>query len=381
LGPLNGLKVIEMCGLGPGPFCGMLLADMGADVLRIERAVHGASAMISEMDPKKDFMARGRRSVIVDFKNPATAAFVLDLIEKAEILFEALRPGAMERMGLAPDVCLARNPRLVYGRMTGWGQTGPYAQRAGHDINFIGLSGALWSIGRKGDKPVPPLVLAGNFSGGGMMLALGLMAAVINARETGLGQIIDASIVEGSSLMMTMQHALREMGVVREERGVNLHDTGAHFWEVYETADGRYMAVGAPGPQFYAKLGEGLGLDSERFAKRRREDWPALKIEVEQVFKTKTQAEWCAIFDELDASVSPVLSPTEAIQDPHNVARQSFIEVGGFVQPAPAPRFSRTPSSVSRPPPAPGEGATEVLKEWGLDEARIESARTAGIIG
>jgi alpha-methylacyl-CoA racemase len=360
----------------------MLLADMGADVLRVDRLSGATVAADISFDPRKDILARGRRSIRLDLKRPEAAEFVLELAEKADILFEGLRPGVMERLGIGPEPCLSRNPRLVYGRITGWGQTGPLASQAGHDINFIGLSGALAMVGRHGEKPLPPANLVGDFGGGGMVLALGILAAVIHSRATGSGQVIDASMVEGSALLTAMHHSLREMGVVHEERGVNAYDTGAHFYEVYETSDGRFMAVGAVEPGFYRAFLSGANLDPDRFANQMDEAlWPQLKREVEAVFKTKTQDEWCAIFSGVDACVSPVLSPSEAPQHPHNIARGSFIGVDGVVQPAPAPRFSRTPTTVRHGAPALGEHGQEALDDWGIDAELTKLTRQQGVLG
>jgi alpha-methylacyl-CoA racemase len=379
MGPLENLKIIEIAGIGPGPFCGMLLADMGADVLRIDRK--DGSGVPIELDPAKDILGRGRRSVAMDLKRPQAVEMLLNLVEKADALFEGFRPGVMERLGLGPDVCLARNPRLVYGRMTGWGQSGPFAHRAGHDINYIGLSGALYMIGRRGEKPVPPINLVGDFGGGGLMLAFGMLCALMEGERSGKGQVVDASMVEGASLLMSGVHALRAMGLWRDERGTNMGDTGSHYYEVYETADGQFMAVGPAESAFYKLLVERAGLDPYRFAEQMNpQKWPQLKAELAIVFRTRTRDEWCAIFDGVDACVTPVLSPAEAPNHPHNKARESFVEIGGVVQPAPAPKFSRTPAQVRRPPPQPGELGDEALCEWGLSKEKIARVRAAGAI-
>jgi len=374
-GPLNGLKVIELAGIGPGPFCGMMLADLGADVLRIDRAAGAIGPARLGLDVTKDILARGRRSLKVDLKNPQAAEFVLALVEKADVLFEGNRPGVTERLGIGPEVCLARNPRLVYGRMTGFGQTGPMSRRAGHDINYIALSGALATIGRAGEKPVPPSNYVGDLAGGGLMLALGILAAVLHARSTGTGQVIDAAMVEGAAVVTAFHHMLLAMGAIKEERGANIGDTGAPYYEVYETADGRYMAVGANEPQFYASFLTGLGLDPARFAEQTDpRHWADYKREIEAAFKSKTQDEWVAVYEGVDCCVTPVLWPSEAPDHPHNRERGAFVRVDGVLQPAPAPRFSGTPTSV-RPVATPGQYGDEALAEWGIDPELVKSAR------
>ena len=378
MGPLTGVKIIELAGIGPAPFCGMLLADLGADVLRIDRKSGGARSI--EIDPAADIMNRGRRSIAMDLKHPAAIAALLELVETADVLIEGFRPGVTERMGVGPEACLARNKRLVYGRMTGWGQTGPLAQSAGHDINYLSLSGALHMIGRRGEKPVPPLNLVGDMGGGGLYLAFGVMCALFEAQRSGQGQVVDAAMVEGAALQMAAILTMRAMGHWRDERGANLTDSGAHFYEVYETSDGGYMAVGAIEPQFYALLVQGAGLDAERFTRQMdASGWDDLKRELGDIFKTKTRAEWERIFDGTDACVTPVLAAGELAAHPHNRARGVYLD-DGILQPAPGPRFSRTPGAIRRPPPLPGQHTDEALADWGFDEAQIERLRREGAV-
>ncbi len=374
-GPLGGLRVLELAGIGPGPFAAMWLADLGADVLRLERGDPDAPA-----GEHWDLTARSRPSVALDLKNPAGRDLVLKLSERADALIEGFRPGVAERLGVGPDEVLSRNPALVYARMTGYGQDGPWAQRAGHDINYIALSGALWPLGRSGERPVPPLNLVGDFGGGAMYLVAGLLAAVLHARATGEGQVVDASMVDGSASLMTLTYALRHAGVWRDERGVNILDTGAPFYEVYETADGGLLAVGAIEAPFYRELVVGLGLDPEALpAQMDRASWPALKRRFAELFAARTTEEWLAHFADRDACVSPVLSPAEAAEHPHNVARGTF--VGPPLQPAPAPRFSATPARVGAAPQPPGAGTREGLRRWGIDEERLAALREAGAFG
>jgi alpha-methylacyl-CoA racemase len=378
-GPLAGLKIVEIAGIGPGPFCAMMLADMGADVIRVDRA---QSVMGGDpASPPADVLNRGRRSIGVDLKHPDGVEAVLSLIEAAHGLIEGFRPGVMERLGLGPDAALARNPRLVYGRMTGWGQDGPYAPTAGHDINYIALAGALDPIGRRGEAPVPPLNLVGDFGGGGMLLAYGLVCGLLSAQRTGEGQVIDAAMVDGAAVLTTMFHAFRAMGIWEDERGTNLLDTGAHFYDVYETADARYVSIGSIEPQFYKELLRLTGLEDEDLPwQHDKGQWPALKERLAGVFKAKTRDEWCEIMEGTDVCFAPVLSLGEAPQHPHNVQRGTFVELHGVVQPAPAPRFSRTEVSVQRPPAHAGQHTDEVLAEWGLDADRVAKLRETGAI-
>jgi alpha-methylacyl-CoA racemase len=354
---------------------------MGADVIRVDRA---GEVPASPPDPPNGFSEwdRGRRSIGVDLKHPDGVEAVLSLVEVADGLIEGFRPGVMERLGLGPDAALARNPKLVYGRMTGWGQDGPYAPTAGHDINYIALAGALDPIGRRGEAPVPPLNLVGDFGGGGMLLAYGLVCGLLSAQRTGAGQVVDAAMVDGAAVLTTMFHAFRAMGIWEDARGTNMLDTGAHYYDVYETADGKYVSVGSIEPQFYAELLRLTGLtDDEEFkGQHNRGNWPKLKERLAEVFKTKTRDEWSEIMEGTDVCFAPVLSLGEAPQHPHNVHRKTFVELDGVVQPAPAPRFSGTPVSVQRPPAHAGQHTDEVLADWGVDADRIAKLRDAGAI-
>lgn len=378
-GPLAGVKVIEFAGLGPVPFCGMLLSDLGAEVIRIDRK--SGSALPFEVDYTQDVISRGRRSLGLDLKKPEAVETCLRLVEQADVVIEGYRPGVMERMGLGPDICLAHNARLVYGRMTGWGQDGPMARRAGHDINYIALSGALSLLGRKGDKPFPPLNLIGDMGGGGLFLAFGVACALFEARGSGKGQIVDAAMIDGSALLLSQMFSMMAWGMLRGERGTNVSDTGAHFYEVYETADGGFMAVGAIEPQFYDALCRHAELDPALFSNPYNPvKWPALKEELARVFKRKTRDEWEAIFAGVDACVTPVLSPQEAAKHPHLRARGVYVDEAGVLQPAPGPRFSRTPGAIQRPPANPGRYTRDVLLDWGFDASQIEVLRNAGAI-
>ena len=378
-GPLAGTRIIEIAGIGPGPFCAMMLADMGADVIRVDRAQNVSGG--DPASPPADVLMRGRRSIGVDLKHPDGIETVLSLIESADALFEGFRPGVMERLGLGPDAALARNPKLVYGRMTGWGQEGPYAPTAGHDINYIALAGALEPLGRRGEAPVPPLNLVGDFGGGGMLLAFGLVCGILNAQRTGEGQVVDAAMVDGAAVLMTMFHAFRAMGIWEDARGSNLLDTGAHFYDVYETADGKYVSIGSIEPQFYAELLRLTGLEGEELPwQHDKAQWPALKERLAAIFKAKTRDEWCALMEGTDVCFAPVLSMAEAPQHPHNVHRQTFLELDGVVQPAPAPRFSKTAPEVQRPPAHAGQHTDEVLADWGFDADRIAKLRDAGAV-
>jgi alpha-methylacyl-CoA racemase len=378
-GPLAGLRIIEIAGIGPGPFCAMMLADMGADVIRVDRAQNVMGG--DPATPPADVLNRGRRSIGVDLKHPDGVEAALSLIETADGLIEGFRPGVMERLGLGPDAALARNPKLVYGRMTGWGQDGPYAPTAGHDINYIALAGALDPIGRRGEAPVPPLNLVGDFGGGGMLLAYGLVCGLLNAQRTGEGQVVDAAMVDGAAVLTTMFHAFRAMGIWQDERGTNMLDTGAHYYDVYATADGKYVSIGSIEPQFYKELLRLTGLEGVELPwQNDRGEWPAMKERLAEIFKTKTRDEWCEVMEGTDVCFAPVLSLGEAPLHPHNVHRGTFIELDGAVQPAPAPRFSGTPVSVQRPPSHAGQHTDEVLAEWGLDTDRIAKLREAGAI-
>jgi alpha-methylacyl-CoA racemase len=376
MGPLTGIRILEIAGIGPGPFAGMLLADMGADVLRLDRI-----ATRPAQGPALDPLQRSRRSVGIDLKHEAARRLVLELVERADALIEGFRPGVMERLSLGPDVCFARNAKLVYGRITGFGQDGPLASVAGHDINYIALSGALHEIGRAGDKPLPPLNLVGDFGGGGMLLAYGVVCALLEAQRSGQGQVIDAAMIDGSALLMAMCFGMRAMGFHREPRGTNLLDSGAHFYETYETSDGKHIAIGAIEPQFYAELLARLGLTTEALpAQLDRARWPELKEKFSALFKQKTRAEWCALLEGSDACFAPVLSLDEAPLHPHNLARGTFVELAGVVQPAPAPRFSRSVPSAARAPSQPGADTDVGLASWGIDSAEIAALRAAGAI-
>jgi alpha-methylacyl-CoA racemase len=364
-GPLTGLKVVEFAGIGPGPFCGMLLSDLGADVVRIDRKGAGRGA-------PTDITSRGRRSVALDLKDPACIETCLKLVEKADILFEGFRPGVMERLGLGPDVALKRNPKLVYGRMTGWGQTGPYAMAAGHDMNYIAITGALHAIGTT-DKPVPPLNLVGDFGGGALYLAFGLLAGVIQARETGTGQVIDCAMSDGAASLMAMFYGFKASGMWKEERRSNLLDGGAHFYDTYQCSDGKWISIGSIEPQFYALLLEKTGVKDPDFARQMdRTIWPDLRERLAKVIATKTRDEWTEIMGGTDVCFAPVLTLEEAPKHPHNAARQTFVEVAGVTQPAPAPRFSATPGAIQGPPPAIGAHNQEALSDWGLSQSEIE---------
>jgi alpha-methylacyl-CoA racemase len=378
MGPLRGIRILEFAGIGPGPFAGMLLADMGAEVLRIDRAQ--AVREPASAEPPLDLLGRGRRSAGLDLKHPEARAAALRLCERADGLIEGFRPGVMERLGLGPDVCLERNPRLVYGRMTGWGQEGPLAQAAGHDINYIALAGVLDHLGRAGEAPIPPLNLVGDFGGGGMLLAFGMVCALVERSVSGRGQVVDAAMVDGAAVLMTMIHGMRQAGLWRDERGTNLIDTGAHFYDVFETRDGKYVSIGAIEPQFYAELLEKLGVGEGWPRQMERAQWPALKQRLAEIFATKTRAEWCEILEGSDACFAPVLSMGEAPGHPHNALRRTFVEHAGAVQPAPAPRFSRTPPQLSRPPAHAGQHTDAALGDWGFDAEEIGKLREAGAV-
>src|SRR5437763_6903877 len=374
-GPLQGFKVIEMAGIGPGPFTAMMLADMGAEVLRVDRPNARAP------NPDKGVLNRGRGSIAVDLKHPDGVQTVLRLLEQADALIEGFRPGVMERLGLGPDECLARNPKLVYGRMTGWGQEGPLAHAAGHDINYIAIAGVLNNFKRVGERPVPPNNLVGDFGGGGLLLAFGIVSALLEASRSGQGQVVDAAMVDGAALLSTMLHAFVAMGIWQDNPGHNMLDTGAHFYEVYETADGKFMAIGAIEHQFYAELLERTGLKDEELPfQMNRDEWPSLKERFASLFKSKTRDEWQSILEGTDACAAPVLSMTEAPSHPHNVARQTFVVRDGVTQPAPAPRYSRTDTEIAGPPPAPGQHTAEALADWGFSSDEVAKLREAGAV-
>ena len=379
MGPLTGIRVIEIAGIGPGPFCAMMLADMGADVVRVDRA---SAVRGGDSDrPPLDLLNRGRRSVGIDLKSSEGVETVLALVEGADALLEGFRPGVAERLGIGPDDCLARNPRLVYGRMTGWGQEGPYASAAGHDLNYIALAGALHGIGRQGEAPVPPLNLVGDFGGGGMYLAFGMACALLEARNSGQGQVVDAAMVDGAASLMTAFFGMARSGFWSEERGTNMLDTGAHFYNVYETADGRYISLGPIEPQFYAELRERLGLHGPEWDHQTdRSRWPEMKMALAALVAQRTRDEWCELLEGTDTCFAPVLSMAEAPEHAHNQERGTFTQVAGVVQPGPAPRFSRTPGAIRRPPPHAGQHTDEVLAELGLHAEAIASLRASGAV-
>ncbi len=379
MGPLSGYRIIELAGIGPGPMCAMLLSDMGADVLRIDRTADAGLGIA--MDTKYALLNRGRRSAALDLKKPEAIEAMLKLVEKADGLIEGFRPGVTERLGLGPDVCLKRNPRLVYGRMTGWGQEGPLAHAAGHDINYIALSGALHSIGRRGEAPVPPLNLVGDFGGGALYLALGMVAGLLETQKSGKGQIVDAAMVDGAASLMTAIYGIHGSGRWTDNRGDNILDTGAHYYDVYETKDGKYISIGSIESKFYDELLELSGLKKEELARQNdRDAWPAMKQKVAAIFKTKTRDEWCKVMEGSDVCFAPVLSMTEAPKHPHNRHRGTFIEDDGVIQPGPAPRFSRTPSKIQRPPAQPGEHTEEALRDWGFSASELDRLRKAAAI-
>ncbi|MGW5570301.1 CaiB/BaiF CoA transferase family protein [Nocardia thailandica] len=378
-GPLAGVRVLELGGVGPTPFAAMLLADLGADVLRLERPPGYDGG--APVDPRFNLLNRGRRSAVFDLKKPAAVAAVLDLARSADILIEGFRPGVAEKLGLGPDECLAVNPALVYGRMTGWGQHGPLAPAPGHDINYISLTGVLHSVGRAGEPPVVPLNLAGDFGGGALYLAFGVVSALLESRTSGRGQVVDAAMVDGSASLMTLFYGLLAAGYWRDERGVNRLDSGAPWYNVYETADGKWISVGANESRFWRNLLRVLGIDETEMPDQHdRSQWPTMHKRLSAVFSTRTRDEWCARADGQEACLSPVLSLTEAPHDDHLRARGTFVDIEGVVQPAPAPRFSRTPGAIQRPPARPGEQADEVLGEWGFDAGKLTALRTEGAI-
>ena len=379
MGALDGVRVIELAGIGPGPFCGMMLADMGAEVIRVDRASEVTGG--DPEQPPRDVLARGRRSIGVDLKHPEGRETVLRLVESADLFFEGFRPGVAERLGVGPGDCLGRNPALVYGRMTGWGQDGPYASAAGHDINYIALAGVLAHIGRGHTGPVPPLNLVGDFGGGGMYLAFGMVCALVEARNSGRGQVVDAAMVDGAASLMSAFFGMMSSGFHQPQRGVNLLDTGAHFYAVYQCSDGEWIALGAIEPQFYAEMLERLGLDPDEFATQYdRAQWPTLSEKVAQVVATRTRDQWDSALAGTDVCYAPVLSAFEAVEHPHNVARSTFVDVAGVVQPSLAPRFSRTPGEIRRPPSHAGQHTDEILAEAGFDADAVVALRTTGAI-
>jgi alpha-methylacyl-CoA racemase len=376
-GPLAGLKVVELVGLAPAPFATMILADLGADVIRIDRVKPAFDVLSFPNDP----LSRTRRWIGLDTKSPEGRDLALRLIDAADVLIEGFRPGVTERLGLGPKDCLARNPRLIYGRITGWGQDGPLAQAAGHDINYIGLAGALEPIGRAGERPVPPLNLLADFGGGGLLLAMGVLAALVERGRSGYGQVVDASMVDGAALLTAALHGLRNIGLWSRPRGENMLDGGAPFYDTYETADGRYVAIGAIEERFWSDLVSVLGLDPADVADRLDPGrWPAVREKIAAVIRTRTRDEWAKLAEGTDACLTPVLTPTEAVTHPHNVARKTFVDVAGAPQPAPAPKFDRTPPAPPRAPHEPRSDTTEVLRELGVGAEDIDRLRAAGVV-
>jgi alpha-methylacyl-CoA racemase len=374
-GPLHGVRIIELAGIGPGPYAAMLLADMGAEVVRVERP----GPPVSAVPPEQDVLRRNRRSIVVDLRHADGARTVLSMVERADVLLEGFRPGVTERLGLGPADCWAVNPRLVYGRMTGWGQTGPLAPAAGHDIGYIAVTGALGAIGRAEEAPVPPVNLVGDFGGGSTFLVIGVLAALWEAARSGQGQVVDAAIVDGASSLTALLHGLMAAGQWVDNRGVNFLDTGVPWYDTYRTADGQWMAVGALEPKFYAEFARLLGLSEEVAALRADSSaWPQLRKAIADGFASRTRDEWSAVFEGTDACVAPVLSLTEAAGHPHLAARETFVDVAGVVQPAPAPRFSRTVAPRPTPPPAVGANTADVLRDWGVDN--IDALIADGVV-
>lgn len=379
-GPLTGLKVIELAGIGPAPMAAMMLSDMGAEVIRVDRLT--ASGLGIPMPKKFNFLGRGRKSIAVDLKNPEGIDALLELIDKADIVIEGFRPGVMERLGMGPDVCLARNPKLVFGRVTGWGQEGPLSKSAGHDLNYIALSGALHAIGRSNDEPpTPPLNLVGDFGGGTMFIVVGILAALHEVKNSGKGQVVDAGMVDGALSLMTSIYGMHAGGNQSDERASNILDSGAHFYNTYETRDGKYVSIGSIETKFYAMLLEKLGLDPDSLPPQmERESWPAMKEKFKEIFLTKTRDEWCALMENTDICFAPVLSLAEAPDYAHNKERGSFVDVEGVMHPAPAPRFSATPSSIKSPTPPTGVHTDEVLADWGISAEKVAALKVSGAI-
>lgn len=381
MGPLDGLTILELAGIGPGPFCGMMLADMGAEVIRIERA----SANFVVPDP----LQRSRKSIALNLKSPEAVAVLLNMVEQADGLFEGFRPGVAERLGLGPEDCLGRNPKLVYGRVTGWGQDGPLAQAAGHDLNYIALSGALHAIGRAGEKPVPPLNLVGDFGGGGMLLAYGMVCGLLRAERTGQGDVIDAAMVDGTLAQMAMFFGFRAMGNFDEQTGTHFLSGAAHYYDTYQTKDGKFVSIASLEPQFYVELIERAGLDSATFADAGFRNpfqpgdlpaWATLKAELAAVIATKTQAQWCELLEGTDVCFAPVLTTTEAAEHPHNQARRATLEVDGVLQGAPAPRFHQAGTHAPTPPPSPGSDTKAVLERFGFSKTEIDGLAESGAL-
>jgi alpha-methylacyl-CoA racemase len=380
MGPLAGLKIVEFAGIGAGPHCAMMLADMGADVVRLDRPTPAGLGV--EVDPRFDLVLRSRRSVAIDLKQPQGREVALQMVAQADALIESFRPGVMERIGLGPDVCLAQNPRLVYARLTGWGQDGPYAQMAGHDINYVALSGALNAIGPRHGPPQPPLNLLGDFGGGAVHCAFGIVSALLHSQRSGEGQVVDAAMLDGVTALMTMVSGFRRAGIWTDERSDNIVDGGAPYYSAYATADRKYVAVGAIEEKFYELLLEKLGLSdlSHMRPHTDRKLWERQRETLAAAFKTRTRSEWCELLEATDVCFAPVLTMDEALEHPHVRARQTYVEVDGVAQPAPAPRFSHTQAAISRPPARPGQHTTEALQDWGWSTAAISRLLQNGVL-
>ncbi len=379
-GPLAGIKIVEMVGIGPAPFASMILADLGATVIRIDR-LH-AAGLGMERPARFDFAARGRASVALDLKQPEAVECVMALLGKADALIEGYRPGVMERLGLGPEPCRALNPALVYARLTGWGQSGPLAQAAGHDLNYLALTGVLDMIGRAGAAPVPPLNLVADYAGGSLMCIVGLLSALLHARQTGEGQVVDAAMVDGVSLLATAMSGLRSAGLHDGPRGTNILDGGAPFYDVYECSDGKYLSVAPIEEKFRVLFLSGLGFDVSAFPDLSdQSNWPDGRRLIATRLAQHSRDHWCEVFDGVDACVAPVLTPQEAPDHPHNMARGNYIDIGGLRQPAPAPRFEKTPAAVPAPPQERGAGGGHALRDWGLGEGQIKALADAGILG
>jgi alpha-methylacyl-CoA racemase len=381
MGPLSGLKIVEVAGIGPAPFAAMMLSDMGADVIRVDRLENSNGG--DPQAPPSDIFNRGRRSIALNLKSAGGLKTLLDLIGQADAVMEGFRPGVAERLGFGPEVCQEINPKLVYGRMTGWGQDGPYALTAGHDINYIALAGVLAHLGREGEKPTPPINLVGDFGGGGMLLAFGLVCALLEAGRSGQGQVVDAAMVDGSASLMTMVWGFKAMGMWSDDRGTNLLDTATHFYDTYECADGNFVSIGSIEPQFYAELLKHTNLEQVYAdlgepmpTQMDKAKWPEMKAHLAAIFVTKSRDEWSALLEGTDICFAPVLTMDEAAQHPHNVHRKTFVEVAGITQPAPSPRFDRTPGEIQRPPSHPGQHTDEILSEWlGAESQEIAELR------
>lgn len=381
MGPLKGLRVVEMAGIGPAPFCAMLLADMGAEVVRIDRTARGDLGLDLGKDPRFDVLRRGRKSIALDLKKPGGIATAKRLISQADVLVEGFRPGTMERLGLGPDQFINTNPKLVYGRMTGFGQEGPEASRAGHDINYIALAGVLSTIGRKGAAPVPPLNLVGDFGGGAMFLAFGIVAALFECSRSGKGQVVDAAMVDGAAYLSTAIHGMKALGLWQEKRGTNILDSGAPWYDTYATSDGKFIAIGPVEQRFFQELLARLGIDPATLPSQfDRARWPEMRERLANVFKTKTREQWCEVMQGSDACFAPVLTLGEAPLHPHNRARDTFIDIEGVIQPGPAPRFSRSKTTIPHAPPVIGANADEILDDWGFDRQEITALRDAGAL-